>query len=169
MEEKQSCPEGAIQYGGSEIMPQSFCQLYAHIVFSTKNREPYLGESIRPKVHAYMAGILNQLGCSAIHIGGFVDHIHCLCLLSKNESPARIVQMLKQDSSKFIKTLDDRLHAFHWQRGYGLFSVSPTHLDAIRNYISGQVEHHRVKSFQEEYQEFLQRYNVPYDERYVWD
>ncbi|WP_372846746.1 IS200/IS605 family transposase [Pontiella sp.] len=150
-------------------MPQSFCQLHAHIVFSTKNREPYLGESIRPKVHAYMTGILSELGCSGILIGGFVDHVHCLCQLSKKEAPVKIVQMLKQDSSKYIKTLDDRLHTFGWQNGYGLFSVSPTHLDSVRKYISEQVEHHRVKSFQEEYREFLERYNVSFDERYAWD
>ena len=150
-------------------MPQSFCQLHAHIVFSTKNREPYLGESIRPKVHAYMAGILNDLGCSDILIGGFVDHVHCLCSLNKTKSPVKIIQVLKQDSSKFIKTLDDRLTSFAWQNGYALFSVSPTHLESVQKYIKEQVEHHRVKSFQEEYKEFLKRYNIPYDERYVWD
>lgn len=150
-------------------MPQSFCQLHAHIVFSTKNREPYLGESIRPKVHAYMAGILNELGCSDILIGGFVDHVHCLCALNKSETPVKIMQGLKQDSSKYVKTLDDRLHTFGWQRGYGLFSVSPTHLDSVRKYIMEQVEHHRVTSFQEEYREFLKRYDVQYVEKYVWD
>jgi putative transposase len=149
-------------------MPQSFCQLYAHIVFSTKDREPYLGENIRPKVHAYMAGILNELGCSGILIGGFVDHVHCLCLLNKMESPVKIVQVLKQDSSKFIKTLDDRLASFSWQRGYGIFSVSPTHLGSVRKYIGDQIEHHRVKSFQEEYREFLNRYDIQHDEQYVW-
>ena len=150
-------------------MPQSFCQLYAHIVFSTKNHEPYLSESIRPKVHAYMAGILNDLGCSEILIGGFVDHVHGLCLLNKVEAPAKIIQVLKQDSSKYMKTIDERLHTFSWQRGYGMFSVSPTHLASVRSYIADQVEHHRVKSFQEEYREFLKRYDVPFDERYVWD
>ena len=150
-------------------MPQSFCQLHAHIVFSTKNREPYLSESIRSKVHAYMAGILKDRGCSGIHIGGVIDHVHCLCLLNKVEAPVKIIQMLKQDSSKFVKTLDPKLHTFGWQNGYGLFSVSPTHLESVRNYISGQEEHHRVKSFQEEYKEFLARYNVQFDERYVWD
>ena len=150
-------------------MPQSFCQLYVHIVFSTKKREPYLGESIRPNVHAYMAGILNELGCSNILVGGFVDHVHCLCSLNKLEAPVKIIQELKQDSSKYVKTLDERLHTFSWQRGYGMFSVSPTHLDSVRSYIANQVEHHRVKSFQEEYREFLKRYDVPFDERYVWD
>ena len=150
-------------------MPQSICNLYAHIVFSTKNREPYLGESIRSQVHAYMAGILREKECSHVVVGGFVDHVHCLCMLNKMESPAKMVQLLKQDSSKYVKTLDDRLATFGWQRGYGLFSVSPTHLDSVHKYIEGQVEHHRVKTFQEEYKEFLERYNVPFDERYVWD
>ena len=150
-------------------MPQSFCQLHAHIVFSTKDREPYLGETIRPKVHAYMVGILNELGCSGILVGGFVDHVHCVCLLNKMEAPVKIVQVLKQDSSKFVKTLDGRLQTFAWQRGYGLFSVSPTHLGSVRTYIEEQEGHHRVKSFQEEYRDFLKRYSVPFDEKYVWD
>jgi hypothetical protein len=85
------------------------------------------------------------------------------------ESPVRIIQGLKQDSSKYIKTLDDRLSSFSWQKGYGLFSVSPTHVPSVREYIETQEEHHRVKSFQEEYREFLKRYEIPYDERYVWD
>ena len=150
-------------------MSQSFCQLHAHIVFSTKDREPYLGETIRPKVHAYMAGTLNNIGCSGILVGGFVDHVHCLCLLNKMEAPVKVVQVLKQDSSKFVKTLDERLRTFAWQNGYGLFSVSPTHLGSARTYIEEQEEHHRVKSFQEEYREFLKRYSVPFDEHYVWD
>ncbi|MEA2069372.1 MAG: transposase, partial [Verrucomicrobiota bacterium] len=86
-------------------MSQSICNLYAHIVFSTKNREPYLGENIRPKIHAYMAGLLRKQECSQVVVGGFVDHVHCLCMLDKMESPAKIVQLLKQDSSKYIKTL----------------------------------------------------------------
>lgn len=150
-------------------MPQSFFQLYAHMVFSTKNHEPYLSESIRPKVHAYMAGILKDLGCSGILIGGFVDHVHGLCLLNKVEAPAKIIQVLKQDASKYVKTIDERLHTFSWQRGYGMFSVSPTHLGSVRSYITNQVEHHRVKSFQDEYMEFLKRYDVPFDDRYIWD
>ncbi|MCF7849111.1 MAG: transposase [Kiritimatiellales bacterium] len=150
-------------------MPQSFCQLYVHIVFSTKNHEPYLGETIRPKVHAYMAGILRKLGCSSVVVGGFVDHVHCLCMLNKMESAVKIIQQLKQDSSKYVKTLDDRLAPFGWQRGYGLFSISPTHLDSVRKYIEGQVEHHRVKSFKEEYTGFLKKYNIEFDEKYVWD
>lgn len=150
-------------------MPQSFCQLYAHIIFSTKNREPYLGEKIRSQVHAYMAGILRDKGCSSVVVGGTFDHVHCLCLLNKMDAAVHTIQHLKQDASKFVKSLDPRLSTFGWQRGYGLFSVSPTHLHAVREYINGQVEHHRIKSFQEEYREFLSRYDVSYDEQYLWD
>jgi putative transposase len=150
-------------------MPQSFCQLHAHIVFSTKNREPYLGERIRPTVHAYMAGILNNLGCARVLVGGFLDHIHCLCMLNKMEAPVKIVQALKQDSSKYVKTLDERLRTFAWQNGYGLFSLSPTHLDDVHKYIMEQKENHRSVSFQEEYRSFMKRYDVQVDERYVWD
>jgi REP element-mobilizing transposase RayT len=143
--------------------------MHAHIVFSTKNREPYLGESVRGQVYAYMAGILNGNGCSGILIGGYHDHVHCLFLLNKMESPVKIIQELKQDSSKHIKTLDERLQSFSWQKGYGLFSVSPTHVPSVREYIENQEEHHRVKSFQEEYRDFLKRYEISYDEKYVWD
>jgi len=150
-------------------MAQSICQIYAHIVFSTKNREPYFPESVRPQVHAYLAGILRNLGCASVLIGGFVDHVHCLCLLNKMEAPVKIIQQLKQDSSKYFKTMSPSLSSFAWQRGYGLFSVSPTHEVDVRRYIEDQAEHHRTKTFQEEYREFLEKYKVSFDERYVWD
>jgi hypothetical protein len=81
----------------------------------------------------------------------------------------KVLEVLKKDSSKFVKTLDPHLRDFHWQDGYGLFSVSPSHFAAVCNYILNQEEHHRKEVFQEEFLRLLQRYKVPYDERYLWD
>ncbi|NIP96470.1 MAG: IS200/IS605 family transposase [Akkermansiaceae bacterium] len=150
-------------------MPQSLAQLYAHLIFSTKNREPFLEASVRPQVHAYLATLLRDYDSKFVVVGGVVDHVHLLFDLAKLRSPVSFVEHVKKESSKFVKSLRKSLLGFYWQRGYGLFSVSPTHRDEVEAYIRRQEEHHRTKSFQEEYRGFLQRYGIEYDERYVWD
>lgn len=150
-------------------MPKSICQIYVHIIFSTKNREPWFLELIRARVHGYMAGLLRKRGCFEVLVGGYVDHVHCLCLLNKMETVPSLVQFLKQDLSKFVKTLDEHLRAFAWQNGYGLFSVSPTHVSVVQKYIENQQEHHCGKTFQEEYRQFLRKYKIECDEKYLWD
>ncbi len=106
-------------------MPQSFCQLYGHLVFSTKNRQCWLDDKVRDDIHAYRAGILRGLSCADVHIGGPDDHVHALFLLPKMTAPATLVQELKQSSTKHAKTLGSQCGAFAWQRGYALFPVSP--------------------------------------------
>src|SRR4051812_40072116 len=150
-------------------MPQSLHILSAHIMFSTKERQPWLTPKIRGRLWAYQSRILQNLECNSITVGGVADHVHVLCNLTKKFPTVKVLEILKKDSSKFVKTLDSRLHDFHWQDGYGLFSVSPAHFEAVRKYILNQEEHHKKETFQEEYLQILKKYRAPYDERYLWD
>ena len=150
-------------------MPQSLHVLSAHIIFSTKQRRPWLTKEIRPRLWAYQSRILQSLECTSITIGGVEDHVHLLCNLSKKHAPMKTLEILKKDSSIFIKTLDANFSDFHWQDGYGLFGVSPSHCPAVRKYILDQEEHHKKQTFQEELLGILKKYGAEYDERYLWD
>ena len=149
-------------------MPQSLHVLSAHLVFSTKDRRPWLVPGIQNRVWAYQSRILQNLDCHSITIGGVEDHVHILCHLTKQHAPMKVVEMVKKDSSKFVKTLAPGLEVFHWQDSYGLFGVSPFHFEEVRQYVLNQAEHHRQESFQEELRRILGRYGVAYDERYLW-
>ena len=149
-------------------MPQSLAKIIVHIVFSTKNHDPCLSNDIRPGLFAYIAGILNKLDSKAILINGVEDHVHILCLLSKNHAPCEIVEKVKTGSSKWIKTQASGPDSFQWQNGYGMFSVSQSNVESVRRYIAEQEEHHRNVSFKEEFRKFLDKYKVQYDEKYVW-
>jgi len=120
-------------------------------------------------LYDYQAGIFDQWESPAILIGGVADHVHTLFVLSKNHRLTRIVEEVKKGSSKWLKTLDRSLASFHWQNGYGAFSVSQSNVVQVRRYIEAQQEHHRKVSFQEEFRVFLKRHGIEYDERYVWD
>jgi putative transposase len=150
-------------------MPQSLTKLYAHLIFSTKNREPMLDDEIRPRVHAYLATLVRDLDSPWVVVGGVADHVHVLFDMGKLHAPVEFVEQIKRESSKFVKTLGPQHGEFYWQRGYGMFSVGPANRDEAESYVRNQEEHHRVKSFQEEFRAFLERYGVAYDERYVWD
>ncbi len=141
----------------------------AHIIFSTKDRRPLLTPNLRERIWAYQSRILQNLECNTITIGGVADHVHILCNLTKKFPTMKVLEILKKDSSKFVKELDLNLRDFHWQDGYGLFSVSPSHLDAVKEYILNQEEHHKKETFQEELLRILKKYHAPYDERYLWD
>ncbi|MGO8764543.1 MAG: IS200/IS605 family transposase [Limisphaerales bacterium] len=141
----------------------------AHLIFSTKQRRPWLTPDIRDRVWAYPSRILQNLECHSITVGGAPDPIHILCNLTKKFPTAKVLETLKKDSSKFVKTLDSNLRDFHWQDGYGLFSVSPSHFAAVKKYVLDQEEHHETETFQEEYMRILKKYAAPYDERYLWD
>ncbi len=150
-------------------MPQSLHVLGTHIIFSTKHRRPDLTESLRPRVWAYMAGILTKLECHDITVGGIEDHIHILCNLTKKHAPMKVLEVVKKESSKWIKLQANGSRSFHWQDGYGLFGVSPSHVEAVRQYILNQEEHHKKISFKEEFLRILKKYRVTYDERYLWE
>lgn len=150
-------------------MPQSLAQVYIHLIFSTKGREPLLPASVRGQMHAYLAAVLNNHDCPAIRVGGTSDHIHALFRLSKNRALAGVVEEIKTSSSRWIKTQARGLGGFHWQNGYGGFSVSASELEKVVEYIDRQEAHHQTVNFQDEYRRFLEQYNIEYDERYIWD
>ncbi len=150
-------------------MPQSLSRILVHLVFSTKNRVPALALDIQAEVHAYLAVVLRENGCPALQVGGAEDHVHILFALSRTLTVAQVVEKAKTSSSKWLKTKGPAFEDFHWQSGYGVFSVSQSDADAVIQYIRDQAEHHRKMSFQTEYRLFLDRYHVAYDERYIWD
>jgi putative transposase len=150
-------------------MGQSLVQNYLHITFSTKYRQPLIYEPFEQRLHAYLGKTCNELQSQVIAVGGFTDHVHILCMLSKNISLAELVKKVKGSSSKWIKTLDVKLKQFYWQDGYGAFSVNPRDIAKVVNYINNQQEHHTKKSFKDEYLALLLKNEVDYDERYVWD
>lgn len=151
-------------------MPQSLANVLVHIIFSTKNRYPFLSDiNIRNEMHAYLGGTINNLNSQVILVGGSTDHVHILCKLSRNYSIAKVVGDIKRSSSKWIKTKGRMLAKFEWQNGYGAFSVGKSETNRLEKYILNQEIHHSKKSFQDEFRLFLQAYQIEYDERYVWD
>ncbi|MBV2247268.1 MAG: IS200/IS605 family transposase [Lentimicrobium sp.] len=150
-------------------MGQSLVKNYMHITFSTKHRVHLIHPPYEAELHSYLGGICKNMNCQPIKIGGFTNHVHILCMLSKNVALAKLLEEVKSHSSKWFKTLDPSLQKFYWQDGYGAFSVNPAEVDVVIAYIQNQHEHHRKKTFEEEYLAFLKKYGIAYDERYVWD
>ncbi|HKI77238.1 MAG TPA: IS200/IS605 family transposase [Ignavibacteriaceae bacterium] len=150
-------------------MGQSLVKNYIHITFSTKHREKLIFSPIDKELHKYIAGICKNLDCYPLIVGGHTDHIHILCQLSKNIALKDLVKKVKAYSSKWIKTKGGVYKKFYWQDGYAAFSVKQSDTDRIIKYIKNQKEHHKKKSFQEEYRDFLKKYKVDYNEKYLWD
>jgi putative transposase len=173
MAKKDTSAESTIHlrlfFGEDSRMPQSLSNVIIHIIFSTKDREPWLDRDVRPRMHAYVATICRDLNAEAFLVDGVADHLHVVTTLPRTMSQADLVESIKKTSSKWIKALDPKYRGFYWQRGYGAFSVSPSHLEAVLKYVESQEEHHRTRSFQEEYRDFLGKHGVEFDERYVWD
>jgi REP element-mobilizing transposase RayT len=158
-----------LRFGNYSRMPQSLSKVIIHIIFSTKDREPWLDRDVRPRMHAYVATICREMKAEAFLVGGVGDHLHIVTALPRTVSQAALVETVKKTSSKWLKELDSKYRGFYWQRGYGAFSVSPSQVDAVLQYVTDQEEHHRTRSFQEEYRDFLTKYGIEFDERYVWD
>lgn len=150
-------------------MPQSLSLNLVHLIFSTKDRMPLLAPDIRAQLHAYLATVARHGDGECYRVGGVADHIHLALRLSRTVALADLVSELKTSSSKWMKEQSPALSKFSWQRGYGAFSIGPKDLEAVLSYIDGQEEHHRTKTFQEEYRGFLKHYGIEFDERYVWD
>ena len=150
-------------------MSQSICHIYLHIVFSTKNRTPYLKDkALRARLYSYMVGINNKLGTHTRIINGVEDHIHILCLQPKTVCIAAHIRTLKANSSTWMKRQGKDYSTFAWQGGYGVFSVSESGLEKVQRYISNQEKHHQKKTFMQEYREILHTHDIDYDERYLW-
>jgi len=151
-------------------MPQSLSAAYLHLVFSTKDRHPFLRDStLLAETHAYLGGVSKQLDCPPIIIGGVDDHVHILARHARTITQADWVKELKRASSLWIKEREPSLRDFSWQSGYGIFSVSTSKLETVERYIATQEEHHKKTTFQDEYRVFLKRHSIPWDEKYVWD
>ena len=150
-------------------MPQSLVKNYLHITFSTKNRAHLIDDEIEDELFRYLGGICKNLECNPIIVGGHRNHIHILCLLSRKIALMKLIEELKSHSSKWIKTKGSQYKKFYWQNGYGGFSVNPQQVDVVKNYILNQEEHHKNKTFKEEYLELLIENKIEYDERYIWD
>jgi putative transposase len=150
-------------------MPQSLSNILIHLIFSTKDRHPWLEPGIREKAHAFLAGVVRQCDCEAYRVGGVADHVHLAVRLSRTISIADLVKEIKIASNKWVKMQDVALNTFAWQQGYGVFSVGMSQKEALLHYIDTQEEHHRTRTFQDEYRDFIKKYGIEYDERYVWD
>ena len=150
-------------------MPQSLAQIYIHLIFSTKNREPVLGDNIRANLHSYIAGIFRDLDSPALEINNEPEHAHILFALSRTHTLGDIVSQIKRGSSSWLKTQNNAYAKFHWQNGYGAFSVSQSNVEDVREYIRKQHIHHKKATFQDEFRTFLKRHKIEFDERYVWD
>ena len=148
-------------------MGQSLVKNYIHIVFSTKYRQPLITDDIEGELHAYLGGICKKLECHPLKVGGYTDHIHILCMLSRKITLMKLLEEIKSHSSKWVKTKGDNFKDFYWQNGYGAFSVKPSEVDVVIRYIANQKEHHSKKTFQREYKAYLKKYDVEFDERYV--
>jgi putative transposase len=149
-------------------MANTYSNLLYHIVFSTKNRQPMIQPSFRDELEKYIAGIIKAEDCSLVEIGGMPDHLHIVARFRPDRSVSEMVRLIKANSSKWVNETQGLAERFEWQTGYGAFTVSQSQVDKLRAYVRGQEEHHRARSFQEEYLEFLERHGIVYDERYVW-
>jgi len=150
-------------------MAQSLSNVLLHIVFSTKHRQLWLDTEIEGELFKYIGGICRELKCPSHAIGGTDDHVHIACSLSRTLAICKLLEEIKSSSSKWIKTKGDQYSGFEWQNGYGAFSIGQSQLPDLRHYIGNQREHHRRLTFQDEYRKLLARYEVQFDERYVWD
>ena len=150
-------------------MSQSLSNILIHLVFSTKNRIPMIDSSISGQLYAFLVSLSSELGNYVHKIGGIEDHIHMLISLNRTQPISVLIENLKKNSSRWIKTKGPNYSTFSWQKGYGAFSACSTHSEALINYIATQDEHHKKISFQDEFRHLLKKNNIPFDERYVWD
>jgi putative transposase len=147
-------------------MPSTHVSLTYHVVFSTKNREPLIAKSWRERLYEYLGGCIRTAGGVSLEIGGTSDHIHILLGLKATHRVADLLRDVKRATSAWVR--ETVVPNFAWQEGYGAFTVGGNDYSDLIRYIRGQEEHHRVRTFQEEYREFLTRYGVEFDERYLW-
>ena len=150
-------------------MPQSLVLNYVHIVFSTKHRKPLIDSGIEDELFHYLGGICKGLECNPIRVGGYRDHVHILCTLSRKIALMNLLEKVKSHSSKWIKTKGPQYNQFYWQHGYGAFSVNPKKIHIVESYIKNQRAHHEKSTFKDEFRKLLKNYDVEYNEKYVWD
>lgn len=150
-------------------MANTFSQIYIQIVFAVKGRQNLIHRNWQEELNRYIAGIIRSKEQKSIIVNGIEDHIHCFVGLSPTQSIADLVRDIKSNSSKFINEKKILTGKFQWQEGYGAFSYSHSQIENVYNYILNQEEHHKKKSFKEEYLDFLNKFQIEYDERYIFD
>jgi len=128
-----------------------------------------IDDAIENELYAYLGGICNNLECQVLKVGGYTNHIHILCLLSKKITLAKLLAEVKANSSRWMKTKGEKYQNFYWQDGYGAFSVRQSEVQVVSNYIANQKVHHNKRSFKDEYRDVLKEHGVEFDEKYVWD
>lgn len=150
-------------------MAHTYTNLLAHVIFSTKERRPFIDAELKPRLLSYMIGIMREPRGNVLGIDGTPDHVHLLVALPPAVSMADALRVLKTNSSRWVHDVWPQRRSFGWQTGYGAFSVSQSNVGSVLRYIAEQEEHHRRVSFKEEYVEFLKKHGIEYDERYIWD
>lgn len=150
-------------------MPQSLFKMLAHIVFSTKNRADLIAPEIESGLFGYMHGIVENNGAKLIIANGTANHVHLLISLPKKIDIPALIGDIKRDSSSWVKKQDARFINFYWQKGYGAFSIGQSQVETVVNYIKRQKEHHAKQTFKDEFRALLEKYEIDYDEQYVWD
>ena len=150
-------------------MSQSLAKIIVHIVFSTKNRQPFITTPIAPKLFCYLTDVCVRINAPPIAIGGYRNHVHIALAIPRTQNVATVVKELKTNSSEWMKSQGPDCHLFHWQRGYAAFSLGESQIKQVKQYIAHQEGHHQSKTFEDEYKLLLARYNIPYDTRYIWD
>ena len=151
-------------------MPQSLSNIIVHVVFSAKDRCPFLNDlDVRDQMHRQIGGTSKTLKCPSIIVGGVEDHLHMLARQARTITLADWIKEVKRITSMWIKTLGDQFRGFQWQAGYGAFSVSQSQMDDVIRYIAQQTQHHQKTDFKTEFRRLLEKHGIAYDERYVWD
>ncbi|MCR5453485.1 MAG: IS200/IS605 family transposase [Bacteroidales bacterium] len=149
-------------------MPQSLCKNYIHLVFSTKERRNLIAETLQDEFFRYIGGVVNEIGCCSIIVGGIENHVHILFELSRTLALSNVVNKIKSNSSRWIRSKGG-VFDFRWQDGYAAFSVGQSNVEPVRKYIQKQREHHQTEEYKDELRYFFDIYHIKYDERYVWD
>jgi len=150
-------------------MAQSLVNILVHLIFSTKERRPLIDGEIETDLYRYITAVCATCQCPAHQIGGTEDHVHILLSLLPTITVSHLVEEAKKRSAKWASTKGQQYEDFAWQGGYGAFSIGQSQLETVKKYIADQKQHHKARSFQDEFRAFLDRYQVEYDERYVWD
>jgi|TARA_B110000908_G_scaffold171472_1_gene234350 putative transposase len=150
-------------------MPQSLSQVILHVIFSTKSRAPFIDEQIIKEMHAYLATTSRDQGWECYRVGGVEDHVHLLVRQPRIAKLSDFIGHIKRNATKWMHTKGDSYKDFAWQDGYGAFSIGCSQMESVIDYIDRQKEHHEKLTFQEEYKLVLQKYNIEYEEKYVWD
>ena len=150
-------------------MAGTYTKLYYHIVFSTKHRQEFINSAMEDQLHKYVAGIVRGIGGSCIEINGMPDHVHILSILPPKIAVSDALRDIKANSSKWVHETTPQLHNFGWQDGFAAFTVSKSQVEPVRQYIRDQKQHHRRSDYKQELIGLLEKHEIDYDERYIWD